>query len=70
MWCFDKSSLIDSDEELESWTTEKIEVSSAKCLAFEVSLSGKSLLIYTKNNKGPETESCVTPALIFDNFEV
>ena len=40
----DKSSLRDSDEELESRTTEKIEVSSAKSLTFEVSPSGKSLI--------------------------
>ena len=38
----DKSSLRDSNEELESRTTEKIEVSSAKSLTFEVSPSGKS----------------------------
>ena len=40
----DKSSLRDSDEELESRTTEKIEVSSAKSLIFEVSPSVKSLI--------------------------
>ena len=38
----DKFLLRDSDEELESRTTEKIEVSSAKSLAFEVNPSGKS----------------------------
>ena len=65
----DKSSLRDSDEELESRTTEKIEVSSAKSLTFEVSPSGKSL-IQTKNNKGSKTEPCGTPALICDHFEV
>ena len=57
----DKSSLRDSDEELESRTTEKIEVSSAKSLTFEVSPSSKSL-IQTKNNKGSRTEPCGTPA--------
>ena len=40
----DKSSLRDSDEELQSQTTKNIEVSSAKSLTFEVSLPGKSLL--------------------------
>ena len=39
----DKSSLRASDEELESRTTEKIGVSSAKSLTFENSPSGKSL---------------------------
>ena len=47
-----KSSLRDSDEEIESRTTEKIEVSSVTSLAFEVSSSSK-LLIYTKNNNDP-----------------
>ena len=47
-----KSSLRDSDEELESRTTEKIVVSSVTSLAFEVSPSSK-LLIYTKNNNDP-----------------
>ena len=65
----DRSSLRDSDKELTSWTTEKIEVLSAKSLTFEVSPSGKSL-IKTKNNKGPRTEPCRTPALICDYFEV
>ena len=40
----DKSSLRDSDEELESRTTEKIEVSSAKSLTFEVSPSRESYI--------------------------
>ena len=40
----DKSSLRDSDEELDSRTTKKIDVSSAKSLTFEVSPSGKSLI--------------------------
>ena len=40
----DKSSLAVSDEELALRTTEKIEVSSAKSLTFEVSPSGKSLI--------------------------
>ena len=40
----DKSSLRDSDEERESRTIEKIEVSSAKSSTFEVSHSGKSLI--------------------------
>ena len=40
----DKSSLRDSDEELESRTTEKIEVSSAKSLTFEVSPSSESYI--------------------------
>ena len=39
-----KSSLRDSDEELESRTTEKIEVSSAKSLAFGVNPFDKSLI--------------------------
>ena len=47
-----------------------MEVSLAKSFAFEVSPSSKSLLIYTKNKKGPETEPSITPALIFDHFEV
>ena len=40
----DKSSLRDSDKKLESPTTEKIEVSSAKSLAFEVNPSGQPLI--------------------------
>ena len=40
----DKSSLGDSDEELESRTTEKIEVSLGKSLAFEFNASDKSLI--------------------------
>ena len=40
----DTSSLRDSDEKLESRTTEKIEVSSGTSLAFEVNPSGKSLI--------------------------
>ena len=40
----DKSSLRDRDEERESRTTEKIEVSSTKSLTFEVSPSDKSLI--------------------------
>ena len=38
------SSLRNSDKELESRTTEKIEVSSAESLAFEINPSGKSLI--------------------------
>lgn len=41
---------------------EKIEVSSAKRLSFEVNLAGKSL-IQTKNKKGPKIEQCKSPAL-------
>ena len=40
----DKSSLRDSDAELESGTTEQIKVSSAKSLTFEVIPSRKSLI--------------------------
>ena len=40
----DKSSLRDSDQVLESRTTEKIEVSSAKSLASGVNPFGKSLI--------------------------
>ena len=40
----DKSSLRDSDEELEPWTTKKMEVSSAKSLVYEVNPSVKSLI--------------------------
>ena len=40
----DKSSLRDSDEELELQATEKIEVSSAKSLTFEVNPFSKSLI--------------------------
>ena len=40
----DKSSLKDSDEELEPQTTEKIELSSAKGLAIKVNPPGKSLM--------------------------
>ena len=39
-----KSSLRDSDEELESQTTNKIKVSLAKIVVFEVNPSGKSLM--------------------------
>ena len=65
----DKSSLRNSDEELESRTTDKIEVSSAKSLTFRVSPPGKSL-IKTKNKKCPKTEACGIPALICNYFEV
>ena len=40
----DKSSLRDSDEELESRSTKKIKVSPAKSLTFEVIPCGKSLI--------------------------
>ena len=61
--------LSDSDEELESRTTEKTEVSTeVSSLTFEFSPSGKSL-IQTMNNKGPKAEPCGTPALICDHLE-
>ena len=56
-----------TDDDIESWTTEKSDISSPKSLAFVVKSSGK-LLIYTKNNKGHRIEPCRTPALIFDQF--
>ena len=55
-----------TDDDIESWTTEKSDIS-PKSLAFVVKSSGK-LLIYTKNNKGHRIEPCRTPALIFDQF--
>ena len=60
----EKSILSDTDDALESWTTKKSGVSSAKSLIFAVKPSGKSL-IYTKKNRGQRIESCGTPALIF-----
>ena len=59
---FDKPPLRDSDDKLESRTTEKIEVSLARSLTFEVTPSDKSF-IKTKNDKGPRIEPCGTPAL-------
>ena len=57
-----------TDDDVESWTTEKSDVSSAKSLSFVVKPSDTSL-IYTKNaNKGSRIEPCGTPALIFDQF--
>ena len=48
--------LSDTDDVIESCTTEKSDVSSAKSLAFvAVNPSGKSL-IYTKKNKGLNIE--------------
>ena len=60
----EKSILSGTDDALESWTTKKSGVSSAKSLIFAVKPSGKSL-IYTKKNSGHRIEPCGTPALIF-----
>ena len=60
--------LSDTNDAVESWTTEKSDMSSAKSLAFVVKPSHK-LLIYTKKNKGPKIEPCGIPAIIFDQFE-
>ena len=58
--------LSDTDDVIESCTTEKSDVSSAKSLAFvAVNPSGKSL-IYTKKNKGLNIEPWETLALTFD----
>ena len=53
------------DDDVESWKTKKSGVSSEKVLTFAVKPSGKSL-IYTEKNR---IEPCVTPTLIFDQFE-
>ena len=51
---------------LESFTTEKRDVSSAKSLTVEVKFSDKSL--YTKKNRGPKMDPCITPALSATNL--
>ena len=51
----EKSILSGTDDALESWTTKKSGVSSAKSLIFAVKPSGKSL-IYTKKNRGHRIE--------------
>ena len=56
-----KSSFSCNNDRLISWTTEKIEVSSAKSLAVDDRFLDKSL-IYTKNNRGPKTDPWGTPA--------
>ena len=56
-----KSSFSCNDDRLISWTTEKIEVSSAKSLAVDDRFLDKSL-IYTKNNRGPKTDPWGMPA--------
>ena len=60
--------LSDTDDDVESLSTEKSDVSSAKSLVFVFKPSGKSL-IYTKKTKSPRIEPCGKPALIFDQFE-
>ena len=60
--------LNDTDDAVESWTTEKSDVSSAESLVFVVKLFGKPL-IYTKKNECPKIELCGTLALIFDQFK-
>ena len=63
---FRRPLLSDADDVIESWTTEKSDVSSAKTLVFlAVNPSGK-WLIYTKKNKGLNIEPPETLALIFD----
>ena len=47
------SLLSDTDDEVESWTTEKSDVSSAKILVFVFKPSGKSLIYTGKNNGLP-----------------
>ena len=54
-------------EMLVSFTTEKRDVSSAKSLTVEVTLSDKSL-IYTKKNRGPKMDPFGTPAGTSDYF--
>ena len=48
---------------------EKMDVSSADILHTEATPPGKSF-IYTRNNNGPKTNHCVTPAKMFfhDDF--
>ena len=55
-----KSSFSCNDDRLILWTTEKIEVSSAKSLAVDDRFLDKSL-IYTKNNRGPKKDPWGTP---------
>ena len=64
-----KSSLSNTGEDIESWTTEKSNVASAKKLALVFQPPGKSV-IYTKKNKGSRIESCRTPALIMTNSRI
>ena len=45
------------------------DVSSANILHIDFKPSGKSF-IYIKNNKGPKTEPCGTPARILVHFDV
>ena len=55
-----KSSFSCNDDRLILWTTEKIELSSAKSLAVDDRFLDKSL-IYTKNNRGPKKDPWGTP---------
>ena len=48
----DKTSLRDSDGDLESQSTEKIQASSAKSFAFKINPSGKSCFAFEVNSSG------------------
>ena len=50
------------------FTTERRDVSSAKSLQFEERLLDKSFM-KMRNNKGPKTEPCGTPALTLSQDE-
>ena len=52
-----------------SFTIEKIEISSAKSLAFDIKLLGRSFFIYFKSNNGPKIDHCGMPALISSKWE-
>ena len=46
-----------------SFTVEKIDVTSAKSLTFNIKLLGRSFM-HIKNSNGPKIDHCGTPALI------
>ena len=51
-----------------SWTTEKMDVSSAKSLLIDDKFLRRSL-IYIKKKRGPKMEPCRTPAIIGNHVE-
>ena len=50
------------------FTIEKIDVSSAKRLTFDIKLLGRSFM-YIKNSNGPKIDPCGTLALISSQWE-
>ena len=63
-----KSLLISSVETLMSFTIEKIDVSSAKSLTFDIKLLGRSFM-YIKSSNGHKIDPCCTPASISSQWE-